>query len=652
MSYQDELISKDIKAYLDKNENKTLLRFLTCGSVDDGKSTLIGRLLHDSKLVYEDQLAAIKSSAKNNKDNEEIDLALLVDGLQAEREQGITIDVAYRYFSTEKRKFIIADTPGHEQYTRNMVTGASNSDLAIILIDARKGVIRQTKRHSYIISLLELKNVVVAVNKMDLVEYKEEVFTKIKKEYQDFAKQINIKNIKFIPISALKGDNIVDKSDKMPWHKDDSLLSFLENLELEEEKIADGFQLPVQYVNRPNSDLRTYCGTINKGSIKANDPVIIMPSGLQTKIDKIITADGELETAYANMSISVTLKDDIDISRGDLLIHGEKSCSVTNQQKLRAHLVWIDNKPLLLNKEYAIKISTNSTNAKVDIIHHKIDINTLDHINTNSLELNEIGLLDIQLDKPLPVEQFSHNKELGAFILIDKITNATVAAGMISSQKAKMDSNKNFHLNIVDANKMLANKKAKEIIKWALAIKGKAIVTTNFGPQEAVILHMVSKINPNTEILWVDSGYNTKQTYIFADYLQKKLNLNLKVYTPLITVARRDSVMGGIPTVDSEKHKEFTQQFKLEPFLRAIKELKPDVWLTAVRREQTAVREKMNIVDIGPNNIIKVSPLLDWKIEDMKAYLKANNLKDESKYFDPTKVEAGRECGLHTIDKN
>ena len=649
MTYQDELITKDIKAYLTKNENKTLLRFLTCGSVDDGKSTLIGRLLHDSKLIYEDQLAEIKNHNTHNKESEEFDLALLVDGLQAEREQGITIDVAYRYFSTAKRKFIIADTPGHEQYTRNMVTGASNSDLAIILIDARKGIIKQTKRHSYIISLLGLKNVVVAINKMDLVDYDEEIFKNIKKEYEEFGKKINIKNINFIPISALKGDNIVEKSDSMQWYKNEPLLSFLENLEQEKDEIANGFQLPIQYVNRVNADLRTYCGTINKGSISPKDPVTIMPSGLKTEIDRIITADGDLDIAYAKMAIAVTLKDDIDISRGDLLVHGTQDCLVTNQQKLRAHLVWIDNKPLILNKEYQIKLATNNTNARVEIIHHRVDINTLKHVNTNTLDFNEIGLLDIQLDKPLPVEQFSQNKELGSFILIDKITNATVAAGMISSQKADMINQKRFDLNLTSTNEKLLDKTPQEIIKWALSLGGKTILTTNFGPQEAVILHMVTKIAPNTQVLWIDSGYNSKQTYQFADNINKKLNLNLKVYTPLISAARRDAAMGGIPTLDDPKHKEFSYQFKIEPFLRAMKDIKADIWLTALRREQTELRQKMNIVDVGPDNIIKVSPILNWKLADMKKYLKKHNLDDETRYFDPTKVKQGRECGLHTI---
>lgn len=652
MSYEDKLIKKDIHAYLELHENKTLLRFLTCGSVDNGKSTLIGRLLHDSKLVYEDQLAAIKKHNTNKKNGEEFDLALLLDGLKAEREQGITIDVAYRYFSTSRRKFIIADTPGHEQYTRNMVTGASNSDLAIILIDAKNGIIKQTKRHSYIVSLLGLKNVIVTINKMDLVDYSQKTFNKIQKEYQEFAEKLNIENIICMPISALKGDNVVNKSDNMKWYKGPCLLSYLEDLEQDEDKIENGFQLPVQYVNRANSDFRGYCGTINKGSIAVNDPVTVMPSGFKTQIQRIITADGDLDRAYANMAITITLKDDIDVSRGDLLVYSEQNFSITNQQKLRSYLVWIDQKSLVLNKEYEIKLATSKTNAKIEIIHHRVDINTLEHINTNKLNFNEIGLLDIQLDKPLPVEQFSQNKGLGSFILIDKITNATVAAGMISSQQANIPEQKKSLLNIANANQTLVNKNAQEIVKWALNLEAQTVLTTNFGPQEAVILHMVTKIAPDTNILWIDSGYNTKQTYKFAQDISKKLNLNLKVYTPLITAARNDAIMKGIPTIDDPAHEEFSYKFKIEPFLRAMKDIKADVWLTAIRREQSDLRQKMNIVEIGPNNVIKVSPLLDWKLADMKKYLQEHNLADETRYFDPTKVEQGRECGLHTIQND
>jgi len=649
MNHSQELIEKDIHSYLEQHERKTLLKLLTCGSVDDGKSTLIGRLLYDSKLVYEDQLAAIKNNKENAKDGEEFDLALLVDGLVAEREQGITIDVAYRYFSTAKRKFIIADAPGHEQYTRNMVTGASNSEFAIILIDAQKGLTTQTKRHSFLISLLGLDRVVVAINKMDLVDYEQHVFDHIKSEYNDFALQLHLTEIHFIPMSALKGDNVVDISNNMAWYRGQALLPLLEDVEQTVDQISQGFQLPVQYVNRPNANFRGYCGTLNQGSVTPGDPITVLPSGLSTTVDRVITTEGDMDRAYAGMAITLTLADQIDISRGDLLIHAQDNFSVTNQQKLRSHLVWMDQQPLVLNRDYELKLGPRRVNAHIDIIHHRIDVNTLEHVEADTLELNEIGLLDVQLDALLPIEKFTHNKGLGAFILIDKITNATVAAGMISSQQADLVDHHRAEFHIAESNKELEDKSAEQIVKWALALEGKAIVTTNFGPQEAVLLHMVNQVAPETEVLWIDSGYNMSQTYKFADAVTKQLDLNLTVYTPLVSAARQNAVMGGIPMIDNPAHEEFAHQFKIEPFLRAMKETNADVWLTAVRREQTTVRQEMDTVALGPNDVIKVSPLLGWTLADMQAYLEKNSLPDETRYFDPTKVEAGRECGLHTL---
>ena len=651
MIHSTELIENDIQLYLKEHEQKTQLRLLTCGSVDDGKSTLIGRLLHDSKLIYEDQLSAIKKSHKNAQDGEEFDLAHLVDGLQAEREQGITIDVAYRYFSTSKRKFIIADTPGHEQYTRNMVTGASNSDLAVILIDARKGLTTQTKRHSYLVSLLGINQILVAINKMDLVNYDKEIFDRIKNDFLSFATKLNLVNINFIPISALKGDNVVNSSENMDWFSNLALLPFLEKIELPNNQIAEGFQLPVQYVNRPNADFRGYCGTLNQGTVKVGDSVTVLPSGLDSTIERIVTAEGDLENAHAGMAITLTLTSEIDISRGDLLVHSKKSSAITNQTKFQSHVVWMDQKPLSINQTYELIMGHRRANARVPIIHHRIDVNTLKKMHTKSLNLNEIGRLDVELDSSMPIEKFSNNKKLGSFILIDKISNATVAAGMINSQKTEVIELNKSTLDYKTINNKLEDATAEDIVNWALSIKGKAIVTTNFGPQEAVLLHMVSQFAPQTEILWIDSGYNKLETYKFADTVTKKLDLNLTVYTPLISAARRDAVMNGIPLIDDESHGEFSDQFKLEPFKRAMNEINPDVWLTAVRREQTLVRQEMDIVSLGPNEVIKVSPLLDWTINDMKIYLNKYNLPDETFYFDPTKVEAGRECGLHTLNK-
>ena len=649
MVHSTELIENDIQLYLKQHEQKTQLRLLTCGSVDDGKSTLIGRLLHDSKLIYEDQLSAIKNSKKNAQDGEEFDLAHLVDGLQAEREQGITIDVAYRYFSTSKRKFIIADTPGHEQYTRNMVTGASNSDLAVILIDARKGLTTQTKRHSYLVSLLGINQILVAINKMDLVNYDKEIFDRIKDDFLSFATKLNLGNINFIPISALKGDNVVNSSENMDWFNNLALLPFLEAIELPNNQITEGFQLPVQYVNRPNADFRGYCGTLNQGTVKVGDSVTVLPIGLDSTIERIVTAEGDLESAHAGMAITLTLASEIDISRGDLLVYSKKSSVVTCQTKFQSHVVWMDQKPLSMNQSYELIMGHRRVNARVSIIHHRIDVNTLKKIHTKSLNLNEIGYLDVELDSLIPIEGFSNNKKLGSFILIDKISNATVAAGMINSQQTEIIDIQDSPSYFKDINKKLKDATAEEVVKWALSIEGKIIVTTNFGPQEAVLLHMVNQVTSGIEVLWIDSGYNKPETYKFADDVTKKLDLNLTVYTPVVSAARRDAIMDGIPNIDNHAHGEFSDQFKLEPFKRAMNEINPDVWLTAVRREQTLVRQEMDIVSLGPNEVIKVSPLLDWTINDMKIYLNKYDLPDETCYFDPTKVEAGRECGLHTL---
>ena len=649
MTHSRELIENDIQLYLKEHEQKTQLRILTCGSVDDGKSTLIGRLLHDSKLIFEDQLSAIKNTHKDSTDGVDFDLAHLVDGLQAEREQGITIDVAYRYFSTSKRKFIIADTPGHEQYTRNMVTGASNSDLAVILIDARKGLTTQTKRHAYLVSLLGINQIVVAINKMDLVNYDKSIFNRIKDDFLSFATKLSLGKTNFIPISALKGDNVVNSSENMNWFNQLALLPFLEEVKVPNKQSNDGFQLPVQYVNRPNADFRGYCGTLNQGTVKVGDSVTVLPSGLDSKIERIVTADGDLENAHAGMAITLTLASEIDISRGDLLVHSTNSSAITKQTKFQSHVVWMNQEPLSMNQTYELIMGHKRVNARVSNIHHRINVNTLDKLDAKSLNLNEIGYLDIELDSLMPIEGFSKNKKLGSFILIDKMSNATVAAGIINSEKTeRIDSNKST-LDFKAINNQLEDATAQDIVEWALSIKGKTIVTTNFGPQEAVLLHMVSQLAPDTEVLWIDSGYNKVETYKFADNLTNKLDLNITVYTPLVTAARRDAVMNGIPLIDEHSHGEFSDQFKLEPFKRAMNEINPDVWLTAVRREQTLVRQEMDIVSLGPNEVIKVSPLLDWTINDMKTYLNKYGLPDETFYFDPTKVESGRECGLHTI---
>ena len=432
MSHQSDLISTDINAYLAQHERKELVRFLTCGNVDDGKSTLIGRLLHDSKMIYEDQLAAVLAdSAKSGTTGTgKIDLALLVDGLQAEREQGITIDVAYRYFSTSTRKFIIADTPGHEQYTRNMATGASTCDLAIILIDARYGVQTQTKRHSFIASLLGIQHIVVAINKMDLVEYSEAKFEQIKADYLDFVKTLDLHDILFIPMSALDGDNVVNPSENMAWFTGKPLMEALNTIEIANDRNFSDARFPVQYVNRPNLDFRGFCGTVASGVFKKGDKITALPSGKSSTIKSIVTYNGELEQAFAPMAVTLTLDDEIDISRGDVLI-GTQEFTPIVADKFKAHIVWMDEQSLNIGKQYAIKLATRSVFGSVSLIHHRIDVNTLEHHDANALQLNEIALCTVSVNAPVVFDNYKTHKGTGSFIIIDRLTNGTVGAGMI-----------------------------------------------------------------------------------------------------------------------------------------------------------------------------------------------------------------------------
>ncbi len=438
MSHQSELIAEDIEAYLSEHENKELLRFITCGSVDDGKSTLIGRLLHDSKIIYEDQLAALHADNERlGNAGEELDLALLVDGLQAEREQGITIDVAYRYFSTTRRKFIIADTPGHEQYTRNMVTGASTADLAIILIDARSGVLVQTRRHSYLVSLLGIKHAIVAINKMDLVDYDEARFNEIKSEYQAFAEQLNIPDITFIPLSALKGDNVVSGSEYMPWYTGLPLMEALETIEISDDSNFEQLRFPVQYVNRPNLDFRGYCGTLTAGIIKPGDSVTALPSGKTSRVNSIVTYDGELDQAYPPMSVTLTLEDEIDISRGDILVSSADVPKLKDQ--FTATVVWMSEQLFQPGRQYDIKIGSLTIAGSISKIHHRVDVNTLEHHPATVMALNEIVLCDLNVERPVVVDNYVDHRGTGAFIVIDRLTNATVAAGMMTELDSQID---------------------------------------------------------------------------------------------------------------------------------------------------------------------------------------------------------------------
>ena len=434
MSHQSELIATDIQAYLAQHERKDMLRFLTCGSVDDGKSTLIGRLLHDSKLIYEDQLAAVQKDSKKYGTTGDIDLALLVDGLQAEREQGITIDVAYRYFSTAKRKFIIADTPGHEQYTRNMATGASTCDLAIILIDARNGVQTQTRRHTFIVSLLGIKHVVVAINKMDLVNFDEKVFEKIRVDYEAFADQLELSDVTFIPISALKGDNIVNPSTSMPWYGGSTLMHHLETVHIAGDRNLSDFRFPVQLVNRPNLNFRGYCGTVASGVVKPGDEVLVLPSRKTNRVKTITTYEGDAPEAFAGMAVTLTLEKEVDISRGDVLVHPDNVPHVG--QKFEAMLVWMAEQPMEPGRQYYLKHATRLVNAVVGEIRYRVNVNTLHHEKAEQLALNEIARVAIDLDQPVAFDAYKLNRATGAFVIIDRLTHGTVGAGMILDREA------------------------------------------------------------------------------------------------------------------------------------------------------------------------------------------------------------------------
>lgn len=433
MSHQSDLIAQDINAYLAQHEQKELLRFLTCGSVDDGKSTLIGRLLHDSKMIYEDQLEAIRSdSVKHGTTGEKIDLALLVDGLQAEREQGITIDVAYRYFSTAKRKFIIADTPGHEQYTRNMATGASTCDLAIILIDARYGVVTQTRRHSYIASLLGIKHIVVAVNKMDLMNFDQAVFEKIKQDYFDFSAKLGMSNVMFVPISALDGDNVVNRSERAPWYQGQTLMEIFETVPIAGDKNYSDFRFPVQYVNRPNLDFRGFCGNVASGVVKVGDEIRVLPSGKTSYVKSIVTYDGELQEAFTGQAVTLTLTTEVDVSRGDMLVLAKDLVPQSNH--LKAHIVWMAEKTAQANSEYLFKFASKIVSGVIESIDYRIDVNTQEHSRIEQLQLNDIAVVDLVLTQPVVADKYSNNRATGAFIVIDRLTNITVGAGMVVEQ--------------------------------------------------------------------------------------------------------------------------------------------------------------------------------------------------------------------------
>jgi bifunctional enzyme CysN/CysC len=472
MGYQtDALIAEDIDAYLDRHQHKTLLRFITCGSVDDGKSTLIGRLLYDSKMIFEDQLAALEADSRRvGTQGQEIDFALLVDGLAAEREQGITIDVAYRFFATEKRKFIVADTPGHEQYTRNMVTGASTADLAVILIDARKGVLTQTRRHSYLAHLIGIRNIVLAVNKMDLVGYDEAIYDRIVADYRSFAAGIDITDFLAVPISGFKGDNVTAPSENTPWYDGPALMHHLETVEVDQAADqARPFRMPVQWVNRPNLDFRGFSGLIASGTVAPGDAVRVLPSGKTSTVARLVTLEGELERAVAGQSLTLTLADEVDCSRGDLIVAADAPPQVADQ--FEATIVWMSDEEMLPGRPYWLKLGTQTVTASVQHPKYQINVNTMEHLAAKTLDLNAIGVANLSTDRPLVFEPYADNRALGGFILIDKISNATVAAGMLHFALRR---SQNVHWQALDVTRerRAELKNQKPAILWFTGLSG------------------------------------------------------------------------------------------------------------------------------------------------------------------------------------
>ena len=467
----DELVSRDIEAYLDRHRRKTLLRFITCGSVDDGKSTLIGRLLFDSKAIFEDQLSALEADSKRiGTQGENLDYALLLDGLSAEREQGITIDVAYRFFATERRKFIVADTPGHEQYTRNMITGASTADLAVILIDARKGVLTQTRRHSYLAHLVGIEHIVLAVNKMDLVGFDRSRFEAIVADYRSFAQSIGIGAVEAIPISALGGDNIAARSDKTPWYAGSSLIEYLETVEVDVSKErAAPFRMPVQWVNRPNLDFRGFAGLIAGGEVKPGDLIRVMPSGKTSRVSRIVAFGGDLPRAVAGQSVTLCLTDEIDCSRGDVIVAAEAPAELADQ--FEATLVWMADEPLLPGRPYWLKLGTQTATATIHAPKYQVNVNTLEHLAAKTLELNAIGVVNLATDRPLVFEPYAVSRELGGFIVIDKLTNATVAAGMLHFSLRR---SQNIHWQALDISResRARLKNQKPAVLWFTGLSG------------------------------------------------------------------------------------------------------------------------------------------------------------------------------------
>jgi bifunctional enzyme CysN/CysC len=471
MAHISELISTDIESYLKSHEEKSLLRFITCGSVDDGKSTLIGRMLYESQMLFDDQLSALKSDSKKiGTQGNEMDFALLVDGLAAEREQGITIDVAYRFFSTDKRKYIVADTPGHEEYTRNMATGASTADVAIILIDAKQGVLTQTRRHSFIVSMVGVKKVLLAVNKLDLVDYSEEVYRQIVSDYSDFAESaLNIDSITAIPISALLGDNVVERSEKTPWYTGETIMEHLENIEVRNQRKQTSFRMPVQWVNRPNSNFRGFSGLIASGETKIGDKVRLHPGGKESSIASIVTWEGELQQASVGQSVTITLNDEIDVSRGDTIAVSTDPCGESDQ--FQSRILWMSDNPMIPGRQYIFKSNTQTTTLTLGKLKHRIDVNTLNHLPAKTLELNEIGVCNISLDKRIAFDPYDDNRTMGGFIVIDRLSNNTVGMGLIDFALRRSE---NIHWQKMDVSKESRAEQKSQAAKiiWFTGLSG------------------------------------------------------------------------------------------------------------------------------------------------------------------------------------
>jgi bifunctional enzyme CysN/CysC len=513
----EALIAEDIDAYLDQHQHKTMLRFITCGSVDDGKSTLIGRLLYDSKMIFEDQLASLESDSKKvGTQGQEIDFALLVDGLAAEREQGITIDVAYRFFNTEKRKFIVADTPGHEQYTRNMVTGASTADLAVILIDARKGILTQTRRHSYLVHLIGIRNIVLAVNKMDLVDYSQDVFDRIVADYTVFAQSIGIGQFLAMPISGFKGDNIIAASPNTPWYTGPNLIEHLETVEVNSSLDAERpFRMPVQWVNRPNLDFRGFSGLIATGAVKPGDAIRVLPSGKTSTVTRVVTLDGDLDEAVAGQSVTVCFADEIDCSRGSVIAAADNPPQVADQ--FEATIVWMDDAPLQVGRAYWLKLGTQLVSATVQEPKYAINVNSMEHLAVKTLELNAIGVAQLSTDKPIVFEAYADNRTLGGFILIDKMTNRTVAAGMLHFSLRR---SQNVHWQALDigreAHAGLKNQKPAALWFTGLSGSGKSTIAN-------LVEKKLHRMNRHTFLLDGDNvrhGLNKDLGFTEADRIE------------------------------------------------------------------------------------------------------------------------------------